>query len=181
MLRWVLLLTGLLVTTAFSSAQTQLPWYVLGNGGTIGAAGNQRVLSGTIGQVIIGTPALTDGSTLFEGFWLPIDTTVSIEEEGGDPNAGGISNYPNPFSVSTTIIFDAPVEGTVHVRVFDLVGNLVRTLTQELSVAGEQHIVFDGLSDVGSPLASGTYVYEVTGTSASGNGFRRAARLTIHR
>jgi len=181
MLRWVLSVSILLAASAFASAQTNLPWYVLGNGGTIGAVGNSRVLSATVGQVIIGTPALTDGSTLYEGFWLPIDTTVSVLDEGADPNAGGISNYPNPFSSSTTIRFDAPIDGTVNVRVFDLVGNLVRTITVELSMAGEQNILFDGLSEGGDPLATGTYLYEVSGTSATGNQFRRVERMTILR
>jgi hypothetical protein len=181
MKRWLVLSIGLLFASVLSSAQTQLPWWVFGNGGSLRAIGNQRVLSATIGQVIIGRPALTDGKTLYQGFWLPLLPTVSVEEEGSDPNAGGISNYPNPFSQSTTIRFDAPIEGMVMVRVYDLVGNLVRTIGVELSVAGEQLVEFDGLSDSGAPLATGTYIYEVTGTSASGNQFRRIQRMSILR
>ncbi len=184
MIRRIPVVTALfLVGIAAATAQTQLPWYVVGSGGQIGAVSGQRLLSGTIGQVVIGTVSTTGGSRLSQGFWLPLsDTTVSVNENPADYSlATDVRNYPNPFSAATTIRFDNPVEGTVIVRVFDLTGNLVRTLTAELSLAGGQEILFDGQTDSGAPLGSGTYLYEVRGTGLDGRPLLRVQRMTIVR
>lgn len=166
-----------------ASAQTQRPWYVLGSGGTVGAVSGQRVLSGTVGQTVIGWGSVTSGSKLSQGFWLPLaDTALSVDESSnGSSLAADVVNFPNPFSSSTTIRFLSPIEGSVTVRVFDVTGNLVRTLQTELSLTGSQEIMFDGLSDIGAPLGSGTYLYEVSGTGLDGSHFRRIQRLTIIR
>lgn len=173
----------LLLACSSALAQTQRPWYVLGSGGNVGAAAGGRVLSGTIGQTVIGIVSKTDGSRLSQGFWLPIlDSTTSIDESS-DPTslASDVVNYPNPFSSSTTIKFLSPVEGSVTVRVFSINGELVRSIQTELSLAGTQEIVFDGLTDGGAPLGSGTYLYEVSGTGVNGDVFRRIQRMTIIR
>ena len=179
---WILAAAVLLFATVGTTAQTQLPWSVVGSGGSLGAQGNQRVLSATIGQTVIGLGSVTDGSGISQGFWLPIDTmTVGVDEF--DPNlmTADIGNYPNPFSTSTTIRFNLPVDGPVTVRVFDLVGNLVRTIYAEVSMAGEQEVLFDGLTDTGAPLATGTYLYDVSATTASGDRIHRVRRMTIVR
>mgnify|MGYP001217342941 CR=1 FL=1 len=164
-------------------AQTQLPWSVVGSGGGIGAQAGQRLLSGTIGQPLIGIVAVTNGSKLSQGFWLPIpDTLVSVSEsDGGTQLAADVTNYPNPFSSTTTIRFSTPLEGAIQVNVYDLAGNRVRSIRTELSLAGGQEIVFDGLTDNGAPLGSGTYLYEVTGIGLDGQPFRKIQRLTIVR
>jgi hypothetical protein len=171
----------LLLLTSAGTAQTNIPWSVIGSGGVVGAQGNNRVLSATIGQVVIGVGIITDGSQISQGFWLPIDREVSVDEEGGQTASGSISNYPNPFSSSTTIRFTAPVEGPVTIRVFDLVGNLVRSIEAEMSLAGTQEIVFDGLGDGGAPLGAGTYLYEASGISSTGERFVSVQRMTILR
>lgn len=180
-MKWLLSLAcaGLFSITA--QAQTDLPWKVIGSGGTIGAQGSNRVLSGTIGQVLIGVGVITDGSSISQGFWLPIQPITDIDEGVDAVSDGQIGNYPNPFSSSTTITIKVPIEGQVSVRVFDLVGNLVRTLRAELSLAGSQEIQFDGLNDAGEPLATGTYLYEVAAESSVGEQFRRVQRMTILR
>lgn len=181
MVKWLLGVLMLCLVTTLTTAQTELPWKVMGSGGTIGAQGNNRVLSATIGQVIIGVSIITDGSAISQGFWLPIDNPTSVDEDVNNIAGDEIGNYPNPFSSTTTISIRIPVDGPVTVRIFDLVGNLVRTLEAELSVAGGQEIHFDGLTQFGEPLASGSYVYEVAAESSTGEQFRRMHRMSIVR
>lgn len=178
---WILSAALLLLFTTAGTAQTNIPWSVIGSGGVVGAQGNNRVLSATIGQVLIGPGVITDGSQINQGFWLPIDRGTSVDEEGNETMNGMISNYPNPFSTSTTIRFNSPIEGPVTIRVFDLVGNLVRTLEATLSLTGSQEILFDGLGDTGAPLGAGTYLYEATGISGTGERFHSVQRMTILR
>jgi hypothetical protein len=176
---WVTTLLVLSVTSVIASAQTQLPWYVVSSGGEVGAVSGGRVLSGTIGQTIIGVSKLTPGNELSQGFWLPIINTTSVDEGAPIDYSSSVSNYPNPFSYTTTIRFGTPIEGAVTVRVFDMVGNLVRTLQADVSLSGAQEIQLTALDENGAPLADGAYLYEVTGRNIEGQRIRSVQRLTV--
>jgi len=71
-------------------------------------------------------------------------------------------NYPNPFNPSTTIRFRLPVRERISLKVFDILGKEVRTLidNQELP-AGAGEVVWDGKSNSGQAVASGTYFYKL--------------------
>lgn len=66
-------------------------------------------------------------------------------------------NYPNPFNPSTTIKFALPKTSQVEIKVFDLTGQEVITLVNEVKEAGTYEIKFDARN-----LASGIYVYRMT-------------------
>jgi hypothetical protein len=70
------------------------------------------------------------------------------------------SNYPNPFNPNTTIKLTIPRTGKVSLKVFNVRGELVRTLVNGQLEAGTHDIVWDGKSDQGSQAASGVYFYE---------------------
>jgi hypothetical protein len=123
-----------------------------------------------------------DNTTAYQGFWVPVDFgLVGVDEEDGGTLSGDVSNYPNPFAQSTTIRFSVPMDGRVTIRVYNLVGILVRTITSDLSATGSQEIVVQSTDDLGAPLATGTYLYDVDGTTVSGQPFRRTQRLSILR
>ena len=69
-----------------------------------------------------------------------------------------ISNYPNPFNPSTTVTFALPAEETVHLAVYNLAGQRVRTLVESRLVAGTHDIVWDGRDERGQVVSSGVYV-----------------------
>ncbi len=66
-------------------------------------------------------------------------------------------NYPNPFNPSTTIAFSIADEGMVMLKVYDILGNEVKTLLAEEKSAGEYKVTFDA-----SDLSSGVYYYQLT-------------------
>ena len=69
-------------------------------------------------------------------------------------------NYPNPFNPTTSIEFELPTAATVSVRVYNLMGQLVRTLVDgQMKEAGRHGVVWDGRNAAGAQVASGTYVY----------------------
>jgi hypothetical protein len=70
-------------------------------------------------------------------------------------------NYPNPFNPTTTIAFSIKSRGVVSVRVYNVAGELVRTLVNENRAAGPHAVVWDGRNDTGSPVASGVYFYRL--------------------
>ena len=177
MVRAVLLL--LFVFSVSLEAQTQLPWSVLGSGGSVGTPSAGRVLSGTLGQPIIGVGSITDGSEIYQGFWLPLDVSTSVAEDGASPSSNDVTNYPNPFSTSTTIHIGGSYEGQARIKIYDVNGNLVRELSQDLFLSGGRDILFDGLDAQGRPLASGIYPYEVIISPMTGREVRMVDRMTI--
>jgi hypothetical protein len=72
-----------------------------------------------------------------------------------------VRQYPNPFNPATTIALDLPRSGEVRVKIFDVRGQLVRTLLDERLTAGHHEIVWNGTDGRGAAAASGVYFYEL--------------------
>ncbi len=70
-------------------------------------------------------------------------------------------NYPNPFNPSTNIHFSLPQRSNVEVKVFNLRGELVKTLISEEREPGRHQLVWSGSNDSGVPVASGIYIYRI--------------------
>jgi hypothetical protein len=69
------------------------------------------------------------------------------------PTEYKIDNYPNPFNPTTTINFQLPEAGMVTLRVYDILGQEVATLVNEMKQAGYYSATFDA-----SKLTSGIYI-----------------------
>ena len=65
-------------------------------------------------------------------------------------------NYPNPFNPNTTIRFSIPKEVDVNLSVFNILGEKVRELKNEMMKPGYYEVEFDA-----SSLASGIYLYRI--------------------
>ena len=88
--------------------------------------------------------------------------TVTIEAAGGVPIETGSElpekvalrqNYPNPFNPTTRLQFDLPAASHVSLQVVDLLGRTVRTVVDEVRMAGSHEVVFDAQN-----LPSGIYL-----------------------
>lgn len=65
-------------------------------------------------------------------------------------------NYPNPFNPTTNIRFSLPEKSNVKLDVYNILGQKVMTILNEVKDAGIHWVNFDG-----SRLASGTYIYRL--------------------
>jgi len=65
-------------------------------------------------------------------------------------------NYPNPFNPSTKITYALPNQSPVVIKVYDLTGQEVITLVDEVKEAGTYEINFDALN-----FSSGVYIYQM--------------------
>jgi hypothetical protein len=72
------------------------------------------------------------------------------------------SNYPNPFNPSTMIEYQLPLDKNVTVKVYNLMGQSIRTLvSNEFKNAGRHAVQWNGLNDAGRKVASGVYIYSL--------------------
>ena len=69
-------------------------------------------------------------------------------------------NYPNPFNPVATISYDLPARSRVVLRVFNLLGQEVATLTNAIVDAGRRSVEWNA-----SGFASGVYLYRLEATS----------------
>lgn len=70
-----------------------------------------------------------------------------------------VQNYPNPFNLGTRIEFYSPVNSQADVRIYNSLGQSVRTLFAGQAVSGKNSLLWDGRNDNGQVVASGPYFY----------------------
>lgn len=78
-------------------------------------------------------------------------------------------NFPNPFNPATTILYQVKEEGLVQLKVFNLLGQEMTTLLNEIKPAGYYSLNFDA-----SNLPSGVYIY-----SLQVNNFVQNRKMTL--
>jgi hypothetical protein len=66
-------------------------------------------------------------------------------------------NFPNPFNPSTTINFSIPKDVMVQIKVYNILGQEVQTLLNEVKPAGNYTLNWEG-----TRFPSGTYFYRIT-------------------
>ncbi|MCB5246785.1 MAG: T9SS type A sorting domain-containing protein [Candidatus Cloacimonetes bacterium] len=71
-------------------------------------------------------------------------------------------NYPNPFNPETTISFDLPKSGPANLSVYNVKGQLVKTLADGNLNFGKQSFVWNGTDNNGNNVTSGIYFYRLT-------------------
>ena len=69
-------------------------------------------------------------------------------------------NYPNPFNPETTIKYQLPESGKVSLKIFDVLGQEVRTLIDVEKKSGYHQVRWDGRDNRGVLVASGIYFYQ---------------------
>lgn len=90
-------------------------------------------------------------------------------------------NYPNPFNPETWIPFQLAADADVRITIYDVGGNLVRTIDLGHRSAGtyigrESAAYWDGRNDMGEAVASGVYYY-----TFSAAGFKGTRRMLLRK
>jgi GH18 family chitinase len=90
---------------------------------------------------------------------------LSMTEVGQDETISRFSvqqNYPNPFNPSTTIAYTLVEQCHVSIKIFDVLGQEVTTLVDEVQGHGEKNIIWNSTDKNGALLPSGIYFYRIT-------------------
>ena len=160
--------------------------YVQGNepGATAGKDGFRRAIVGATGrfpgsgQAIV-EPLPTGDRVTFrfdrrsddrDDLVAPPEESFEAQGQQSEQNVADVElqqNYPNPFNPETEISFTLPKSGVVVVKIYNSLGQEVRTLTNGQYEAGTHTLQWDGLNNQGSAVASGVYLQrlEVDGVS----------------
>jgi len=138
-------------------------WYKPEEGGTFNEKGGQAVY-------IAGSPQRYDPdhlssnlTNILENFFHESKSTdVKANSSGVAINSYSLQqNYPNPFNPTTTISFQLPSISDVTLNIYNINGQLVKTLISRRMNAGNHEIIWDGTDEFGERVGSGTYIYSL--------------------
>jgi hypothetical protein len=114
---------------------------------------------------------------VFDGSQLsnPVVALGSLNVESTPTEFALLQNFPNPFNPETTIKYNVAKGGNVSLRIYNVVGQVVKTLVAEQQSAGRYTVRWNGTDDRGVSVSSGIYFYQIT----SGSDFQDVKKLML--
>lgn len=129
------------------------------------------------------TVAISQPTQTVDNVNLTLSNTSELGEDqpAGTPTLFALyQNYPNPFNPSTTIGFSLPVNSTVTLKVYNLIGQEIAVLANGPFAAGQQTIVWNGKDLSGRTASSGLYFYRLRATSSiDGQVFNQMRKMML--
>jgi hypothetical protein len=109
-----------------------------------------------------------------------ITTDVEDDENGISPTDYSLKqNYPNPFNPNTRIEFSLPMESSVKLVIYNILGQeLIRLVDNEMT-AGNHSISWNAKDAKGKQLTSGIYLYKLTASGNDGNEFNETKKMIL--
>lgn len=168
-IKLMLLILTVAATAVSAQAQVKLGWSVVGSGGVVGTQNGGIRMSATVGQPAIGR--ISDGKQVHViGFWGGVVREVTgVNESPDTPVSDVLSNYPNPMTSSTMFHYQVPSSANVTLKVYDMVGRVVKVLVDEFQTTGEQKVEWNGKDEQGLDVSAGTYTYELVISGGPGS------------
>ena len=165
-------------TLKYNSTGAQ-QWLIRYNGSGNGSDIANTVAVDTMGNVYVTGSSSGNGTAndIVTIKYSQSPSGVSNQSSGLPENYYLAQNYPNPFNPSTNIQFSTPVQSFVILKVYDLLGNEIKTLVSEEKPAGHYSIGFKA-----EGLTNGTYFYKITAVdpeSSSGQSFSETKKMIL--
>lgn len=112
----------------------------------------------TVAFALVGATSLADLKTNSANAKAKYNSIVAVGNQSAIlPERFSLGqNYPNPFNPTTNISYSLPKASDVAVKIYDILGNEVRTIESGFKNAGNYNINFDATG-----LASGIYYYKI--------------------
>ncbi|MBN2411913.1 T9SS type A sorting domain-containing protein [candidate division KSB1 bacterium] len=127
-------------------------------------AGDFRLLDGSpaIGTASDGTDRGSSITVWNPGTWSREPSTGVEQDQNKSVFEFALGqNYPNPFNPTTTIEYQIPSSSSVKLVVYNLIGQDIATIVNEVQQAGIHHVNWNGMDDSGKQASSGVYFYRL--------------------
>ena len=152
--------------------EASLPWIVEDQPGRLvfaaGLANHQPAFTGDLGTLIFNrlapeeTTLRTNGAIGYHSAIIGTLQPPTALELAALPQTYALyPAHPNPFNPETTLPFYLPTRGSIRLRVYDLLGQPVRTLIDDALPAGFHQQAWQGVDDKGQAVGSGLYLVEM--------------------
>ena len=122
-------------------------------------------------------------ASMDEGLWISeIDSGYSINNNYLDTKDTSIitksfslsQNYPNPFNPITTLNYNLPEESIVKITIYDLMGNIVKEIVNQVETSGFKSVQWNGTNNKGLPVSAGAYIYGIETSN-----FRQTRKMVL--
>ena len=125
----------------------------------------ERHFEGLIDDVCIYNVALTDVQVAD----LYNQTFTAVEDKSNTiPSNFRLSqNYPNPFNPQTRIDYQVPQTANVNISVYNVMGQLVTTLVNEVKAPGQYSVSWNATDKNGFHVSSGIYMARMVSNNYS--------------
>ncbi len=104
----------------------------------------------------------------------PPDSYVANDDNVQTVPVTALRNYPNPFNPNTTIAFSAAKPGKAKLAIYNLKGQLVKTLVDGYLQAGETKLEWNGTDNNGNAVSSGLFFYRL-----EMNGYQQTQKMLL--
>ncbi|MGE5409992.1 MAG: T9SS type A sorting domain-containing protein [Clostridiales bacterium] len=116
----------------------------------------------------------SDGKAIGSSMWKSTITGLEDTKLSSPKQYALSNNYPNPFNPTTKIDFSVASTSNVTLKVFNLLGQEVRTLIQGQMEPGTHSVNFNA-----SGIPSGIYIYTLNASASDGKMFSFSKKMTI--
>ena len=139
-------------------------------------AGSYQIVIDKEGFSAANTPGYTvdqtnDYQVTASSIMISPDAPLSVGDGGHAlPNEYRLEqNFPNPFNPTTEIRFSLPTPSSVSVKIYNVIGQLVVTLANDVFAAGVQRIQWHAREGSGNAASSGIYFVKLTASPVDGS------------
>lgn len=123
--------------------------------------------------------------TYFDDFRIIDRSMSSVKEKRFEFDGSLLSEfelfqaYPNPFNMNTTIRFRLSQPSHVHLDVYNMQGQNVKSLVAEQRSPGMHTVQWNGHNDAGIPVPSGVYIYRMNATAHDGHQVNLSRKIVL--
>ena len=126
-------------------------------------------------RTIVGTPQAAAATAYTYAVTDANGATASLSLQTLPAAFSLADNFPNPFNPATTIQYALPTAADVELTVYNVAGQVVRTLVADHQSAGRYSVEWDATNDSGHSLSSGMYLYRLQ----VGGEFREVKKMLL--
>jgi hypothetical protein len=149
-----------------ASDEIEISVAALGEGYSIGGSGEVASLRFKVlneGPVSLTSRVLDVRDVENHPITCTFNKGVVVTSAGTPKSFALLQNYPNPFNPETYISLALPVASPVSLRIYNVAGQLVKTLVDGEEMGAGVHVVrWDGRNNNGEEVASGIYFYKMS-------------------